>query len=76
MNKQKKFRILKTLSWRILSFNLTLLVDYILTGNLQLAGFLIGAEVSVKLVLYYYHEKFWEFKWRKQNAIRKKNSKV
>ena len=76
MNKQKKFRILKTLSWRILAFNFTLVVVYILTGKLKLAGLLSLAEVSVKLVLYYYHEKFWEFKWRKQNAIRKKNSKV
>ena len=49
----------KTVSWRITATVTTMIIAYILTGELQLA-FEIGLiEVFAKLALGYYHERFW-----------------
>jgi len=55
----KKRSILKTISWRTLATITTGIVVYIFTGQLFLAISIGSIEVIVKIVLYFFHERFW-----------------
>lgn len=49
----------KTVSWRVLGSLDTLLLGWLFTGDLKVAGSIASAEVLTKLVLYYMHERGW-----------------
>ena len=54
----------KTISWRALGSLDTLVLGYIFTGSLKIAGSIASAEVVTKVVLYYLHERGWaHIKW-------------
>jgi uncharacterized membrane protein len=60
----KKRSIAKTISWRVLGSLDTMLLGYIFTGSITLAGSIASAEVLTKVVLYYLHERGWaHIKW-------------
>jgi uncharacterized membrane protein len=51
--------IAKTLSWRIVATSTTVLLVFLLTGNVIL-GTTVGAlEFVAKIVVYYVHERVW-----------------
>lgn len=50
----------KSLSWRFHGSATTMLISYLFTGSMQLAGGIAGFSMAVKFVLYMYHEKLWE----------------
>ena len=49
----------KTISWRIVATLTTLLISYLITGSLALAGLIGGIEFLSKIFLYYMHERIW-----------------
>lgn len=49
----------KTISWRALGSLDTMLLGYLFTGSLKVAGSIASAEVLTKIVLYYLHERGW-----------------
>ncbi|MEI6831911.1 MAG: DUF2061 domain-containing protein [Candidatus Omnitrophota bacterium] len=55
----RKRSICKTLSWRIFSFCLTIVIIYAYTKNIKQAiG--VGAGIDfIKMILYYFHERIW-----------------
>ena len=53
-------KILKTISWRITATSTTLILVYILSGELRIAGAVALLEVIVKTIIYYLHETVWE----------------
>ena len=54
-----KRHLAKTITWRIVGTLDTIVLSWIITGN-PLTGLKIGgAEVITKMVLYYFHERFW-----------------
>lgn len=55
----RKRSVLKTISWRIFSFFLTIAIIYVYTKDIkQSIG--VGAGIdAVKMVLYYIHERIW-----------------
>jgi len=55
----QKISILKTLSWRIIGTLDTMLISYLLTGDLKIAFSIGGIEVISKMILYYFHERVW-----------------
>jgi len=56
--------IAKTISWRVLGSLDTLLLGYIFTSSVAIAGSIASAEVITKVVLYYLHERGWaHIKW-------------
>ncbi len=59
--------ILKSISWRIVGTIDTVLISWIITGELTTA-FSIGAiELVTKMVLYFFHERMWNnIKWGKR----------
>ena len=59
----RRRHIAKTLTWRFVAtgttFLLTLLFFKESTNSLEKASWLAGIEASVKMLLYYYHERLW-----------------
>ena len=55
----KKRTIIKTLTWRVTASLTTVIIAWILTGDL-LIGISIGSiEAIAKIFLYYFHERIW-----------------
>ena len=55
----KKRHLAKTLTWRIVGTFDTIILSYIITGNLK-TGLSIGIiELFSKMILYYLHERTW-----------------
>ena len=54
-----KRHLLKTLTWRLIGTLDTILLSWVISGNL-LTGLKIGiAEIVTKMILYYLHERAW-----------------
>lgn len=51
--------VIKALSWRLIGTIDTLLVSYLLTGELLLASSIASVDFVTKLVLYFVHERIW-----------------
>ncbi|MBB6612668.1 DUF2061 domain-containing protein [Pontibacter sp. Tf4] len=50
----------KAISWRVLGTFDTILISYIITGELKMAFSIGSIEVFSKIGLYYVHERVWE----------------
>ena len=50
---------LKTMSNRVLASTDTLMIAWLLTGNLKTAGSIMSFEIFTKMFLYYAYERFW-----------------
>ncbi len=51
--------VLKAISWRVLGTIDTMVISYILTGNIKIAVGIGSIEVVSKMILYYLHERVW-----------------
>jgi len=51
--------IAKAFSWRIVGTLDTLLISYILTGEIVLAASIASIDFLTKMVLYFFHERIW-----------------
>ena len=58
MNAVLKRRVFKATSWRILSALLTLIVVYIMTGNIAVIFALISLE-ALKFIFFMLHDQIW-----------------
>jgi len=54
-----KRHIAKTITWRIVGTIDTMILGWIVTGDLKLGLAIGGFEVVTKMVLYYLHERAW-----------------
>jgi uncharacterized membrane protein len=64
---EKKSRIrhiAKTITWRIIASLTTFILAFIFTKDIEKSLWLMGTEMVLKLLLYYYHERVW-FKYGK-----------
>jgi len=55
----KKRHLLKTVTWRITATLITIAIAWFLSGDIQMALNIGLIEVFVKMLAYYYHERFW-----------------
>lgn len=53
--------IAKAVSWRVVGSLDTLLLSYLFTGNVLIAGSIASTETVTKTLLYYLHERGWGF---------------
>jgi len=53
--------IMKAISWRIIGTIDTIVISYLLTGKLVIALSIGSVEVFTKMILYYFHERAWEY---------------
>jgi len=51
--------IFKTISWRIVGTIDTMIIAYVITGEMKMAASIGSIEVFTKIILYYFHERFW-----------------
>jgi len=58
--------IAKAVSWRILGTIDTILIAWLITGQVTMALSIGSIEVVTKMVLYFFHERLWNIiKWGK-----------
>lgn len=58
--------IAKALSWRLIGTLDTLVVSYLLTGEISVAASIASIDFLTKMVLYFFHERIWNsVKWGK-----------
>lgn len=53
--------ILKGVTWRVMGSSVTVAIAYAITGKFTLAMAVGGFEFFGKIILYYLHERAWEF---------------
>ena len=51
--------LLKSISWRVVGTIDTIIISYIITGEIAMAASIGGIEVFSKVLLYYLHERVW-----------------
>ena len=56
---QVKRHLLKTITWRIVGTIDTMILGWIVTGNLKFGLAIGGFEVITKMLLYFLHERVW-----------------
>ena len=66
-----KRHLAKTITWRIVGTIDTILLSWLITGNLTVGLTIGGIEVMSKMILYFVHERVW-YKWIKF-GLRKEN---
>lgn len=69
MKDKKRRTILKSITFRIVATIATVVIVYLLTGNLALANTIGLIDLVSKLLIYYLHERAWEaVSWGKAGA--------
>jgi uncharacterized membrane protein len=66
-----KRHIAKTITWRIVGTIDTIILSWIITGDLAIGMAIGGVEVITKMVLYFLHERAW-YKFSKFGIENKK----
>jgi uncharacterized membrane protein len=56
---QVKRHIAKTITWRIIGTIDTIILSWIITGELKMGLTIGGVEVITKMILYFFHERIW-----------------
>jgi uncharacterized membrane protein len=56
--------IVKSISYRILGTITTIIIGYVLTGNVVIASSIGFIELCIKPLIYFLHERLW-YKWIK-----------
>ena len=64
---EKPFRsVAKSISWRIIGTLDTIIISWLITGQLTMAFSIGSVELFTKMVLYFFHERIWNtIKWGK-----------
>jgi uncharacterized membrane protein len=68
----RKRHIAKTFTWRAVGTMDTILLSWLVSGDLKIGAAIGGAEVFSKLLLYYLHERLWY----KTNILKSASSKL
>ena len=53
---ERKKKIIKTISWRIISTSITFIISYLVQGDVDDAAIFATIDTVLKTVLYYIHE--------------------
>jgi len=56
--------VVKAVSWRVVGTLDTLIVSYVLTGEIAVATSIASVDFVTKMILYFFHERVWNrIKW-------------
>ena len=70
MNVDRKRSLAKAISWRFIATITGALIVYALIGEFEAAGQFMVADVILKLMFYYIHERGWEkLKWGRESPM-------
>jgi len=59
-----KRHLAKTITWRLVGTMDTIMLSWLITGDLSIGLAIGGVEVISKMILYFLHERVW-YKWIK-----------
>lgn len=59
MQDSKTKSLLKTLSWRLIATLITMLIAWVVVGDVSVALTVGAADVFIKMIAYYFHERAW-----------------
>ena len=59
MEEGKLRSLLKAVSWRLLGTIDTIVISFILSGQIKMALSIGGVELFTKIALYFFHERVW-----------------
>ena len=63
----KRRSIVKAITWRTLGTIDTIVIAFVLTGEIKTALSIGGIEIFTKMMLYFFHERLWNMiKWGKR----------
>ena len=63
----KRRSLVKAITWRTIGTLDTIIISYILTGEIAIAVSIGGIEIFTKMILYFFHERMWNLvKWGKR----------
>ena len=63
----KRRSVVKAITWRTLGTIDTIVIAFVLTGEIKTALSIGGIEVFTKMILYFFHERGWNMiKWGKR----------
>jgi len=67
-NSEKALRsLVKSISWRVIGTLDTIVISWIITGQMELALTIGSIELVTKMVLYFFHERIWNIiNWGKK----------
>jgi len=51
--------IVKGITWRLVASGTTMMVVFLMTGNLELVASVGAADITLKVMFYYFHERAW-----------------
>lgn len=51
--------ITKGISWRFIASGTTMLIVFVMTGNIELVASVGAVDVTIKILFYYFHERAW-----------------
>jgi len=57
----KKRSLAKTVSWRLIGTLDTILISWLITGKMTFALSIGAVEFFTKMILYFFHERIWNF---------------
>jgi uncharacterized membrane protein len=57
---EKAYRsLVKTISWRVVGTIDTVVISFLITGNIKMAASIGSIEFFTKMALFYFHERIW-----------------
>jgi uncharacterized membrane protein len=59
MTVHPKRHFAKAITWRILATSATFIIAWLITGRVDFSLAIGGADVAIKIILYYFHERIW-----------------
>jgi len=59
MTDKKRKSFIKAISWRIIAIIITIIVSFIITGEVLIATSIGLLDSLIKIFAYYYHERIW-----------------
>jgi uncharacterized membrane protein len=61
--------LVKAFTYRLWQSLNTFLISWLVTGKLTIAATIVGIEIVVKIVVYFWHERIWNFiSWGRQKT--------
>jgi bifunctional enzyme CysN/CysC len=55
-----KRTIVKSITWRVIATITTTIITFLVTDSLKLAGAVGTADTLIKIIFYYFHERYWD----------------
>ncbi len=71
MKTSQRIQLKKTITWTVISFFVTTGIGWAVTGNIFIGLTVGAADRVIKMILYYWHERYWHKKYKAAKKAKK-----